>query len=290
MAPMNRRNMLATASAALLGLSALPSGRAVSAEKKQPKLLYFTRSVGFEHSVVHTGADGLSHSDRILIDLGKQAGFEIVPSKDGRLFDDDLNQFEGLVFYTCGDLSQPSVDQCPPMSAEGKKRLVDAVSAGKPFIGIHSSCYWGPDAAPDDPYLAMVGGEFISHGKQQEAAMRVASPGFPGAEGLGDSFRLLDEWYALRDFSEPMHVVLVQETQGMEGAMYQRPPFPATWARMHGRGRVFFTSMGHREDVWTNKTFQQILMGGIHWALARRDAPIEANLQQVTPKAAQWTH
>lgn len=290
MARMNRREMLAATSGTLLGLSNLSSGWAAAEEKKRPKLLYFTRSVGFEHSVVRTGADGLSHSDRVLVDLGKQAGFEVVPSKDGRLFDADLSQFDGLVFYTCGDLSQPSIDKSPPMSAEGKKRLVEAVAAGKPFIGIHSSCYWGPDAAPDDPYLAMVGGEFISHGAQQEAAMRVVSPEFPGAEGLGDSFRLLDEWYALRDFSEPVHVILVQETEGMKGDMYQRPPFPATWARMHGKGRVFFTSMGHREDVWTNKMFQQILVGGIDWALGRRDAGTESNLKQVTPKAGQLTY
>jgi type 1 glutamine amidotransferase len=290
MAPMNRREMLATTSATLLGLSAACPNRVAADEKKPPKLLYFTRSVGFEHSVVHTGPDGLSHSDRVLTDLGKQAGFEVVPSKDGRLFDEDLKGFDGFVFYTCGDLSQPSLDKSPPMSAEGKKRLVEAVADGKPFVGIHSSCYWGPDAAPDDPYLAMVGAEFVSHGAQQEATMRVVSPGSPGTEGLGDSFRLLDEWYALRDFSEPMHVILVQETQGMEGGMYQRPPFPATWARTHGKGRVFFTSMGHREDVWTNKIFQQILVGGIHWALGRRDAGIENNLQQVTPKAEQLAY
>ncbi|MGI6417442.1 MAG: ThuA domain-containing protein [Thermoguttaceae bacterium] len=42
---------------------------------------------------------------------------------------------------------------------------------------------------------------------------------------------------------------------------YQRPAYPATWAKMDGRGRVFYTSMGHREDVWTNKTFQQIVLG-----------------------------
>ena len=73
----------------------------------------------------------------------------------------------------------------------------------------------------------------------------------------------------------------------MKGDMYQRPPFPATWARMHGKGRVFFCSMGHREDVWTNKTFQQILLGGIAWSLGNVDADTTPNVKKVTPKSEQ---
>ncbi len=284
---MHRREMLAASSAAVMGLSAFPFGWTAAAEKKKQKLLYFTRSVQFEHSVVRPGEDGLSHSGKILIELGKQAGFEVECTKDGRVFDGDLDCYDALVFYSCGDLFLPSVQKAPPMSPEGRKRLVDAVAAGKPFVGLHSSCYWGQGSAPDDPYLAMVGAEFISHGAQQEAAMKVVSPNFPGAKGLEDSFRFMDEWYAMKDFADNLHVILVQETEGMKGNMYQRPPFPATWARMHGQGRVFFSSMGHREDVWTNKTFQQILLGGIAWSLGNVDADITPNIKQVTPKAAQ---
>lgn len=287
---MKRREMLKKTSAALVGLSAFPLHWAAGEEKKKPKLLYFTRSVVYEHSVVSPGPDGLSHSDKILIELGKQASFDVVCSKDGGLFDRDLDEFDGLVFYTCGDLSQPSIQKAPPVSAKGKQRLVDAVAAGKPFVGVHSACYWGPEAGIEDPYLAMVGASFIAHGAQQESGMLVNSPKFPGAGGIGESFRLVDEWYALKDFLPDMHVVLSEDNQGMKGGMYQRPPFPATWARMHGKGRVFFTSMGHREDVWTNKTFQQILLGGINWSLSRLDADIKPNITQATPKAGQLTN
>jgi type 1 glutamine amidotransferase len=54
---------------------------------------------------------------------------------------------------------------------------------------------------------------------------------------------------------------------------------------MHGKGRVFYTSMGHREDVWTNPLYQTLLMGGLNWALGRVDADITPNLAQVTPEA-----
>ena len=284
---MRRRDMLLTGGAAVLGLSTLPFGWAAAADKKKQKVLYFTRSVQFEHSVVHREGDNLSHSEKILTELGKGAGFDVECSKDGRLFDGDLNQYDALVFYTCGDMSQPSVDTAPPMSAEGKKRLVEAVAAGKPFVGVHSACYWGAEAGPDDPYLNMVGSRFISHGAQQEATMLVTSPTFPGAQGLGRSFRLLDEWYALSDFADDLHVVLAEDNEGMEGPMYQRPPFPSTWARQCGKGRVFYTAMGHREDVWTHSAFQQILLGGIAWALGNVEADITPNIREATPKAGQ---
>ncbi len=71
----------------------------------------------------------------------------------------------------------------------------------------------------------------------------------------------------------------------MKGPLYQRPPYPATWARMHGKGRVFYTSMGHREDVWTNPIFQQIALGGIAWAMRNVDADVTPNIATVTPHA-----
>ncbi len=197
------------------------------------------------------------------------------------MFDEPLDDYSAIVFYTCGNLFEPSMRETPPMTVDGRKRLLDAVAAGTPFVALHSSCYWGPDAV-DDPYLEMIGAEFISHGEQQLGTMRVVAPEFPGT---GESFRLLDEWYALKNFTADLHVILVQETEGMVGDMYQRPPFPATWARKHGEGRVFFTSMGHREDVWTNSTYRQILLGGLSWALGRVDADIPPNLERVTPQA-----
>ena len=130
----------------------------------------------------------------------------------------------------------------------------------------------------------MIGGEFIVHGPQQVAKMRVTSPDFPGAENLGRSFDKNEEWYALKNFAPDLHVILVQETDGMKGDCYQRPPFPATWARMHGKGRVFYTSLGHRHDVWDSEEFQDLVVGGFGWVMGEADADITPNLKEVTPE------
>jgi type 1 glutamine amidotransferase len=165
------------------------------------------------------------------------------------------------------------------------------VAAGKGFVGSHcaSDTFHSTRSADgtevQDPYIEMLGGEFISHGRQQDARMKVVDAGFPGMQVAEAGFVMHEEWYSLKNLAPDMHVLLVNETEGMDGRDYQRPPFPATWARMHGRGRVFYTSMGHREDVWTNPTFQSILIGGIKWALGEVNAEIPTNLNDVTPRA-----
>ena len=298
---MERRTFLKSAGAAA-GLSLLPTlASAADDAAGQPlshkRLLMFTRSAGFQHSVIARGreAEKLGHAESILSELGRGANIEVVVTKDGRIFDSaDFDQFDGYFFYTTGDLTRDnSADKSPPMSAAGKERFLKAVAGGKGLVGSHCASdtfhSQGPareNQATPDPYIATLGGEFISHGRQQRAKQLVADAKFPGAEKLGDAFEVEEEWYALKNFAPNMHVVLVMETAGMDGGDYQRPPFPCTWARQHEQGRVFYTSLGHREDVWTNEKFHALVLGGLNWALGRVDADVTPNLTQVTPEAS----
>jgi hypothetical protein len=285
--------MLKAASLAAVGLSAFPLRWLSGAESKRQKVLYFTRCAGFEHSVVKREGDQLSHSEKVLTEMGRQAGFDVECTKDGRVFDGDLGQYDLIAFYTSGDLTQPDKQGTPPMTPAGKQKLLDAVAAGKGFVGFHAAndSFHSPGPRNEtqtelDPFIAMVGGEFVSHGAQQEASLLITSR-FPGTGNMGcaEGISFYEEWYALKNFAKDLHVILVQETKMMTGECYQRPSFPATWARMHGEGRVFYTSLGHREDVWTNPFFQTIALGGIAWAMGNVDYKITPNIDKVTPEA-----
>ena len=297
---MKRRELLIS-SAAALGLSQLPFAWSFAAEKPKRKILFFTKSGGFEHSSIRRNGDEPSHADKVLTELGKKHNFEVVATKDGGIFDRDIGEFDAFFFQTQGDLLTVGVDKQPPLTPAGKKRLLDAVAAGKGFLASHcgaDTCHSpGHDQggqrqtqAEVDPYIAMVGGEFISHGPQQVARMAISDANFPGLAGVQDSdsqdsFKINDEWYSLKNYAKDLHVILVQDTQGMKGKDYERPPYPATWARQHGKGRVFYTSMGHREDVWDSPKFQQIVLGGLAWACGDAEADITPNMQKVTPGA-----
>jgi type 1 glutamine amidotransferase len=278
---MHRREMLLTAGAAVIGLSAFPLGWAAAADNKKQKILYYTKSAGFVHPEVdRKKTDGqLSRSEKLLTEWGEKSGFDVLCSQDPAIFDGDLDQFDAFAFYTSGE----------PLSAEQKKKLLDAITAGKPFIGIHSATdtFTKKNSPEIDPFIAMIGAEFIKHNAQQEAKDRVVDPKFPGMQDLGDSIELMEEWYTFKKYANDLHVILVQETEGMKGPAYQRPPFPATWAHMYGKGRVFYTSLGHREDVWTGKVFQPLVLGGLAWVLGNAAFDPQPNIDRVTPGANQ---
>jgi type 1 glutamine amidotransferase len=285
-----RRNFLRSASATALGLSVFPLGRAFGAEGKRKRVLYFTASVGYEHIPVMCKDGKPSCSDRVMTEFGKRMGFDVECTKDGRVFDGDLNRFDAFAFYTCGNFLQTGMHDTPPMSPAGKQKLLDAVAAGKGFVGFHSTSFTIPSKGADlDPFLAMLGGEFITHGAPQEAALLYIPP-FPGVKDLAcaEGLSFTDEWYSQKNFPKDLHVILVQETKYLKGACYRRPDFPSTWARMHGKGRVFYTSLGHFNEIWLNPFFQAITMGGLSWALGNVQADVTPNLDKVTPQANQW--
>jgi type 1 glutamine amidotransferase len=290
---MNRRDFLHSAGLAALTLGAADLLRAADAPKR--RVLMFTRSEGFQHSVVQRKGDKLSLAEQIVTDLAAKNNLEVVCEKDGRIFlSKDFGKFDGFLFETQGDLGkEASKDGAPPVPPEGKKALLEAVASGKGFAGCHcaSDTYhskgekWqNQERGEVDPYLQMLGGEFIKHGDQQKATMHVVDADFPGLKGVKD-FELLEEWYSLKNFAPDLHVLLVQETKGMKNIDYDRPPYPATWVRKHDKGRVFFTSMGHREDVWKNEVFQNLLLGGLLWTLGDGNPDIAPNLDKVAPKA-----
>lgn len=266
------------------------------------RVLYFTKSSGFEHSVIKHVDGKPSYSENILTTLGAKEGLEFTFSKDGSLFTKEyLAQFDVLLFYTSGDLCATGTDGNPGFTVNGRNALSDYVANGGGFVGLHSCSdtfhthergggnnprrlqryrSYGEGA---DPFARMLGGEFIRHGPQQVARATVVDPKFPGFGEAGAELNVNEEWYTLKDFSPDVHVLLVMQTEGMKGGDYARPPYPLAWARMHGKGRVAYNAMGHREDVWDSAYFQSMLTGLLNWAGRRAEADLAPNLTQAAP-------
>jgi hypothetical protein len=292
----------------LAGACARAAGGRPSASlaARRPRLLVFTKSSGFVHSVVKPRAGAPSLVDRTLTALGARDGFDVTCTRDGGVFTPEgLRGYDAFFFFTSGVLTErgggATGDGEPPMPAGGKQALLDAVASGKGFVGIHAttdSFHTPPDpadrsnryvahGAASDPYLRMLGGEFIAHGKQQQGTVRVADARFPGMQGFADGTRRMGEWYSLKDFAPDLHVLMVLDTAGMEGLEYQRGPYPVTWARKHGKGRVLYSALGHREEEWEDPAFVGLLSGSLRWAFGQADADVAPNLAAVAPRYAE---
>jgi type 1 glutamine amidotransferase len=275
----------------------LAAPAALAESRARPKrLLFFTKASSYEHTVI-VGKDGQpSLAQKTLDELGQKHGFVVTHSKDGGLFTPPgIAGYDAFVFFTSGDLTVPGNDKNPPMSAEGKANLLEAISSGKGFVGIHPAAdtfntpgdRFQPSGDAADPYIRMVGGEIINHGAQQPARVLCADRKFPGFADCKDSFELLDDWYSLKNLGKDLHVLLSLATWSMKNtgneSVYRRPPYPITWARKHGKGRVFYTGLGHREEVWASPQFQSMLVGGIRWATGLAPAALKPSIATVTP-------
>jgi type 1 glutamine amidotransferase len=297
----SRRQFLGASAIAAAGL-ALPK-QLLGSKKKS--ILVFTKSSGFEHQVVKRIDGRPSILEVAVTALGQQHGFDVTASKDGQIFDSkDFQKHAAVLFYTTGDLTKPGTDKNPPMSQQGKKALLDAVHGGLGFVGVHAASdtfHTEPDPQDNsnryiahgeqsDPYLRMLGGEFITHGstpRLQTANLIVKDTKFPGLEGVASPVSFNEEWYSLKDFMPDLHVILTLDTTGMTGEPYQRPAYPVTWARMDGKGRVFFTAMGDRPENWSNPFFLNLLSGGIRWSIRDVKASLDKNLTQAAPGYAE---
>ena len=289
----SRRGFIRTVAMGSAGLAL--SSKLHAAGKKS--VLLFTKSSGFEHAVVKTSPGNPSVVEKTVRGLGEKYGFDVNATKDGRIFDSkEFHSYAAVFFFTTGDLTTEGTDKQPPMTAAGKQTLLDTVKGGMGYVGSHaaSDTFHTPPDTEDlanryiahgeqsDPYLRMIGGEFILHGRDprvQTTNVIIDDPKFPGLEGVTSPVSFTDEWYSLKDFMPDIHVILTLDTKGMKGEPYQRPPYPMTWARMHGKGRVFFTAIGDLAGNWELPFFVNLLGGGIRWAIGDVSASLSHNLE-----------
>jgi type 1 glutamine amidotransferase len=232
------------------------------------RALYFTKSAGFEHSVVKREGDRLAHSERILTEVFARHGIELICTKDGGMITaENLSKFDTVLSYTSGNLLEPGTDKFAAISEEGFAQLLEWIRSGGGFIGIHASTDSNRAEQPTE-YTKLIGGAFQSHGQQEYATVKVVDPTFPAMRGLPVDFRMIDEWYVHNQVNAAgtMHVLMTLETGAMEQEMYNKvPTMPITWCSNYGKGRVFYTALGHREDVWEMPMVQGMILKAYEW-------------------------
>ena len=255
---------------------------------KPKKLLFLTHAALYKHT-------SLGPAEKAVTELGKAGGFEVTTvegyKQDPKQLDfsfltpEYLNQFDGVMMMTNGNL---------PMTDAQKKALLDFVKGGKAFIGAHCASltfYNYPE------FGEMLGGYFNRNLPQGTiAVLKVEDAKHPATKMLGTSWPIVDEFYlfgtAPWDASKPddnidvlfknripmgfsrdrVHVLLSLDTDHMD--MSKQPnlkrggDYPQAWTREYGKGRTFYTSLGHRDDIWSNDpVFRAHIAGGIRWAL-----------------------
>ena len=265
----------------------------VSAQEQKsagPRILFLSKSAGFEHSAIRWADLKKSHVGSILEQVvAEDMGGTVLQTKDAGLVNaENLKNYDVVVFYTTGDLTQTGTDGQPAMSPEGVSDLIAWVNQGGGFIGFHSTTdTFHSEGDTPSPFIQLIGGEFLTHGKQFEGRVKVVSPEHPCTQNMPATWTMNDEWYAFRNLdTEGMHVLaLLQpgEQRAEQPDKYNIPDYPIAWVRKQGEGRVYYNAMGHREDVWIDATFQKTMVDAINWAMGKGELDAAPNYHEVVP-------
>src|ERR1700736_862809 len=234
-------------------------------------LLVIGEEKGYRHEAV-------SHAMAANERLGRESGLwdttlrtdtEILTKKKLEYNAKNLNDFDAIFFFTGGDLE---------MDAQRKADFISFIhDDGKGFIGVHSAAITFVDW-PE--YGDMMGGYYDEHPWLTfDAPIIVEDASFPGMQKFPHSFVLHDEIYQMRNYSRDKVRVLMRldvSKLDMKNKNVHRTDgdFAVTWAKMYGKGRVYYTSLGHVEANWDKPEFQGMITEAIKWATRLKDADV----------------
>jgi type 1 glutamine amidotransferase len=215
--------------------------------------------------------------------MGDRTGaYEVVFSNDTLMFKkENLAQFDAICFNnTAGVLFN---------DPELRINLLDFVSHGGGFVGIHAAAatfvqwpeYW------QFPAFGQMVGAYEDSGhpwKPDETIyLQVDDPDHPLVNMFPkESFPIKDEVFQFRQpySRDILHVLLTIDTQKTDMNPQRRflperfadRDFAISWIQPYGKGRVFYTSLGHNSDVFWNTPVLQHILAGIQYALGDLEA------------------
>jgi type 1 glutamine amidotransferase len=230
--------------------------------------------------------DSVSHAMAVIERLGHDSGLydayirtdsqwitkqKLTVHADGRDWPagKNLNSFDAIFFYGMREI---------PLSAEQKADLLSFVKEdGKGFVAAHTA----DTAFMEWPEFGeMLGARFDGHPWGiTEAPIIVEDPSFPAMKHLPPVFPVRDEMYQAKDFSrDKIRVLLRMDTSKLDmkhpGVNRTDNDFPQAWAKMYGKGRVFFCAFGHDIQVWDNPALQTMWLEAIKWSLGLTAAEV----------------
>jgi type 1 glutamine amidotransferase/sugar phosphate isomerase/epimerase len=244
---------------------------------KPRRLLIFTRNVGYP------GHPSIAHANEAFTRMGQTTGaFEAVVSDDPEMFrPETLRGFDAVFFNN-------TVGNCFT-NADLRQSLLEFVTGGGGLLGVHGASVaftrW-PGAVEDWPEFGyLLGARGAAHRESNERVwIRVEDPDHPLARVLGaKDFEYQDEFFRFGDpFSRQRVRVLLSmdiartEAAGgkpREGNFRPDHDFALAWVRHYGRGRVFYSTIGHNPAVFQDARMLRFYLAAIQFAVGDLPAP-----------------
>lgn len=229
-------------------------------------VLVIGESKGFEH-------DSITSAMVAVAEMGMESGLwdteirtdtELLTKKKLDRNAKNLSYFDAVIFAsTTGELD---------MDASQKQDLLSFVKEdGKGFVGIHAALdtnYTWPE------YGEMIGGWFDQHPWMTfNAPIRNEAPDFPATRHFPAAFVKYDEIYQPKSWSrDKVNVLLSLDPSKLNYTDNPRVhradrDFAVAWTKSYGKGRVFYSTLGHTEESWKDPDIRKMYFEAVKWTL-----------------------
>ncbi|WP_353067984.1 ThuA domain-containing protein [Amycolatopsis sp. DG1A-15b] len=208
------------------------------------RVLVFSKTAGYRHDSIPAGI-------RAIRELGSGHGFDVTATEDAAELPASC---DAVVFLsTSGEV----------LDAARKAAFESYVEGGGGYVGIHAAA----DTEHGWPwYGQLVGARFRTHPAIQQARFVTEDGTHPATAHLPPVWTRTDELYDFR--ANPRGRVRV--LQSLDEASYlgggMGADHPITWCHPQGRGRAFYTGLGHTTESYADPAFQALLLGAIRYA------------------------
>jgi uncharacterized protein len=216
----------------------------ISFPPDQSAILVFSKTTGFRHG------ESIAASLPVFTDIGKRNGWFVYTTEEGGIFNpEQLRHFRAVVFNNSTGRVLNEAQQ---------EALSQYVEQGGTLLGIHGA---GDNSHHWDWYETHLLGTRFSH--------HPIHPQFQSTD--------VHEWYVF--FNQPQNVHVLAYINGEQiipngNLLWVRDKdfgmgryHPVAWYRTVGKGKTFYTSMGHSAAVWQDTHFVQLLENALLWTL-----------------------
>jgi len=214
----------------------------------KPKILIFSKTSGYYHASIAKG-------NIALMKLAGENGMEADTTTDATFFTDaNLKNYAAVVFLsTTGNV----------LNNYQEAAFERYIQAGGGFMGIHAATdteyHWGW-------YNRLVGAQFLSHPKQQNATLLVKDRKNIATKHLPKKWKRFDEWYSFKNLNPETKVLMTINEKTYEGGQNGKN-HPMAWYHEYDGGRAFYTALGHTDESYADQQFLKHVLGGIQYAV-----------------------
>jgi uncharacterized protein len=229
-------------------------------------ILVVSQTKGWEHDSVPDGMAAIYNlgHDSGLWDTMLRTDTELITKKDLKMNGKNLNYFDALVFVS-------TTEELDLDDSQKQDMMSFIKDDGKGFVGVHAAL----DTNFNWPeYGEMIGGWFDQHPWSTfNAPILNEDPSFPAVRHFPKAFVKYDEIYQPKNWSrDKVNVLLSLDPAKLDYANNPRihrtdHDFAVAWAKMYGKGRVFYSSLGHTEESWDDPDIRKMYFEAIKWVL-----------------------